>query len=124
MSGQPEDYLVTVRAHNVLRLVTPMKLGETFQHIVDTLPLEVVDVAYERHGRYRQLHAHALVRANARFRYRGHTQRRGLRIHWIKIYNPDDLERVKRYVRKYVRNIYEQEQVLAENELYYVNGFS
>ncbi len=105
-----EEYLITIRAHQVLRLVTPMELQETLDQVIEELPLELVDYAFERHGRYRQLHAHAVVVPTARFRYRGHTSRRGLRIHWLRVTDPKSYARIRRYVRKHVRSKYIQLQ--------------
>ncbi len=118
-----EEYLLTIRAHQVLRYVTPNELTETLQEVVEDLPLELVDYAFERHGRYRQLHAHAVVIPTAPFLYRGHTSRRGLRIHWLKVTNPTAFRRIRRYVRKSVRDKYVQEEINLANYYAHHYGF-
>ncbi len=101
---QVKDFVLVSDILDVLEVITSNKLSQ----------LRVLDIAFESHGMYRQLHCHMIVRVNKEWRYRGYTSIGGYRCHWESM-EIDDFHTVHGYIHKRAENLVIQEQILDEN---------
>lgn len=101
-------YLLTIRKHRVLEFCSTGELVA----VLDSLRNYDIDTrtyCLESHGKYKQLHCHALVHTTQRFinfkwlneQYKEH----GLILHLEKVKNrTDDIRRVEGYIHKHCDN--------------------
>ncbi len=118
-------YMVTIRKHQVKDFVTVCELATILDDLVyNKLGRENChcdNVVYEVEKTYKQLHLHCILHSEFNFRFGRYTKKAGFRLHFRRVY---DFDGAVGYLRKQVRNKYEQEQLINENYYNHNYGFS
>lgn len=110
-------YLVTLARHQVKDYVS----YEHLDKIIKTLNkpfFNIIDYCCECHGRYKQLHAHMIVKVNKSFKYKHYVKTvTGFIMHFKQITTP--LINVKQYIHKHCKG-HSPEQL---QQTYYTNYY-
>lgn len=95
-------YLVTLRRHQVKDYVDYEHLDNIINGL-DKQFFDIKDYCLERHGKYKQLHAHLIVKVNKGFRYKRHVKAvKGYIMHFKAI--TTSLRNVSAYIHKHCKN--------------------
>ncbi len=116
-------WLVTLRKHRVKEYVD-YDILEGIVKSLDKHFFNIVDYCLERHGRYKQLHAHMIVRTNDKFTYKAHVNDvHGYILHFKAI--NDNLLNASRYIHKHCNNHCDEmlQQIQLTNYYAYHYGF-
>jgi len=116
-------FLVTLRKHQVKDYVDYQYLNAIVK-VLDKHFFNIVDYCLEFHGRYKQLHAHMIVRVSKNFYYGQHVRDvKGFIMHFKAIDN--DLLKVSRYLHKHCCGHSDEmlEQIKYTNYYRYHYGF-
>lgn len=93
-------YLVTLARHQVKDFVDHDYLKDIIRNL-DKQHFDIKHYALERHGKYKQLHAHMLVKVNKYFKYQSYVKAvDGFIMHFRKI--TKSLKNVIKYIYKHI----------------------
>lgn len=110
-------YLVTLTKTNKKTYVSYEYLQSIIKGL-DKQSFNVIDYCLEAHGKYKQLHAHLLVRTNKHFRYKKHIRDvQGFIMHYKLV--TTDHKRIHDYIHKHC-NHHNEEQL---QHTYYTNYY-
>lgn len=95
-------YLLTIHKSQKLTYVET-ELLDALLDVLDMHFVEVLASCLEFHGKYQQLHAHALIRANKYFKYSNLTKIAGCQLHWQRISDTSlpNLKNIVLYIDKW-----------------------
>lgn len=116
-------WLVTLRKHNVKDYVDYEYLNAIVQ-VLDKHFFDIKDYCLERHGKYKQLHAHMIVKTSTKFQYRQHVNAvNGFIMHFKPI--DSNLLNASRYIHKHCNGHCDEmlEQTKYTNYYAYHHGF-
>jgi len=119
-------YLVTICKHQVKEYVSKKDLDQIIKFVLSNDMFDpgiIHEVAYERHGVYKQLHCHLLMSARSTRRPWWPTSAYGFRVYYSPLKDLQDIPRVCNYIYKYANDYIQQEQILYENACAYHNMF-
>ncbi len=106
-------YLITTNHYNKKAYIDEVDL-RSIKQLLESYNVYFDDYVFEWHGKYRQLHMHAIVKFSGR--YKPLTKFESFRIHWAPARSAQDLKEFRRYLTKQVYNRWMQEQVLSFNQ--------
>ncbi len=107
-------YLLTIEKSQVKDHVFKHDLDELLFYLECEISSFIChEWVYELGSTYSQLHLHAIVEVDYKFRWKPYNYRDGYRIHWQQIY---DQEGAKRYLYKQAYTKGAQEEILTLND--------
>ncbi len=109
-------YMITICKAQKLHYVDESELRSVLSYLYDHHHY-IVDYTFERHGKYRQLHCHAIIDTQPDYKTYKVIP---FRVYYSEIYDKDG---AVKYLYKYAYNTYMQEQILVENQYSYISRF-
>lgn len=115
-------YLVTLAKHRVKEYVDYYYL-ESIIKSLDKQCFNIIDYCLERHGTYKQLHAHFIVQVNKHFRYKSHVNMvSGFIMQFEPILTP--LNRPRQYIHKHCQGHSEEYIIDTHLSNYFNNHYA
>ncbi len=117
-------YMITIRKHRVKEYVSSDDLYDILRAVMMHNPhLGWMTEGLEAHGKYLQLHMHALFITNTPPLDKI-TSLFGFRIYWSEMDKDSDTSKIFDYIHKYDIDSYHREQIETDNWYRYHDGFS
>ncbi len=114
-------YMVTIHKYQKKDFVTHIEILEVVNWLYSRIPfMKTKNLVFEIDHKYLQLHGHCFVRTNEPISFKKHCKHNGFGVYWRPIY---DYKGACDYLKKQVKNKYEQDQILLENYFRYNYAF-
>ncbi len=110
-------YLLTIRKSQVKDYIQQNDLDDILTFILNTTKGYLLGKGYHIHGKYKQLHMHALTQIP----FTTNTWLNGYRIYYSKVHS--NIHKVISYIHSDHKNIYELSQLLIQNYYNHHYGF-
>ncbi len=112
--------MITIHKHRVKEYVDPLELLEKYRTYLNLTDSGNVSFAMEYHGKYAQLHMHALICGVTNRWYR--VKLKDYRV-YCRNMDTKDYKKCLNYIWKLAENGYRQSQILDENYYRYHHSF-